>query len=268
MSDAVRDAGHELANQLSTVLALADLERRRAERGGGDTEPFATIADCVRKAASNAELLAAGSRDLRYLRAVQGESEPLLRELEELCARDGIPLIDPDTARFLSVTVSAMLASSILELGTAYGYSALCMARAQPEAGRIWTIDPDTERTRIARSFFERAGVADRIEIIEQPALDVLPKLAQRQYDVVFIDALKEEYADYLQLTLPHLKRCGLVIVDNLLWHHRVAVPEADTDEESTKAIRRFNRAFLSHPDLNAAILPIGDGVGIGAKTR
>ena len=268
MSDAVRDAGHELANQLSTVLALADLERRRAERGGGDTETFATIADCVRKAASSADVLSAGSRDLRYLRAANGESEALLKELEDLCGRDGIPLIDPDTARFLSVTVSAMLASSILELGTAYGYSALTMARAQPEAGRIWTIDPDTQRTAIARSFFERAGVADRIEIIEQHALEVLPKLAQRQYDIVFIDALKEEYADYLRLTLPHLKRCGLVIVDNLLWHHRVAVPEADTDEESTKSIRRFNRAFLSHPDLNAAILPIGDGVGIGAKTR
>lgn len=268
MSDAVREAGHELANQLSTVLALADLERRRAERAGADAETFVTIADCVRKAASSADQLSAASRDLHYLRSTHGESEPLLRELEALCARDGIPLVERDTARFLSVLVSAMLAGSILELGTAYGYSALCMARAQPETGRIWTIDPDTERTAIARGFFERAGVADRIEIIEQPALDVLPRLAQRQYDIVFIDALKEEYADYLRLTLPHLKRSGLVVVDNLLWHHRVAVPEADTDEESTKSIRRFNRAFLSHPDLNAVILPIGDGVGIGAKTR
>jgi len=268
MSDAVREAGHELANQLSTILALADLERRRAERGGGHPETFATIAECVRKAASSADTLSASARDLAYLRAVHGGSEPLLRELEELCERDGIPLIERDTARFLSVMVSAMLAGSILELGTAYGYSALCMARAQPETGRIWTIDPDKRRTAIARSFFERAGVADRIEIIDQPALEVIPKLAQRQYDIVFIDALKEEYADYLRLTLPHLKRSGLVIVDNLLWHHRVAVSEADTDEESTKSIRRFNRAVLSHPDLNAAILPIGDGVGIGAKTR
>lgn len=268
MSDAVREAGHELANQLSTILALADLERRRAERNGGDTEAFSTIADSVRKAASSADILGAPSRDLRYLRGAHGESEPLLRELEGLCEKDGIPFIERDTARFLSVMVSAMLAGSILELGTAYGYSALVMARAQPEAGRLWTIDPDKQRTSIARGFFERAGVADRIEIIEQPALDVLPKLAQRQYDIVFIDALKEEYAEYLRLTLPHLKRSGLVIVDNLLWHHRVASPEADTDEESTKSIRRFNRAFLSHPDLNAAILPIGDGVGIGAKTR
>lgn len=268
MSDATGDAGHELANRLSAVLALADLERKRAERAGGDAQALASIADLARKAASDADVLAAETRDKRYLRKAHGVSDALMRELEQLCERDGIPLVDAATGRFLSVMVSAMLAGSILELGTAYGYSALCMARAQPETGRIWTIDPDRRRTAIARSFFERAGVADRIEVIEQPALDVLPKLAQRQYDVVFIDALKEEYADYLRLTLPHVKRSGLVIVDNLLWHHRVAAPEADTDEESTKSIRRFNRAFLSHPELNAVILPIGDGVGVGAKTR
>ena len=268
MGDADREAGHELANQLSAILALAELERKRAERAGGDGRAFSSIGELARKAASHADVLAAGSRDKRYLAKAHGVSGQLLRELEELCERDGIPLVDSETARFLSVTVSAMLAGSILELGTAYGYSALCMARAQPETGRIWTIDPDERRTAIARGFFERAGVADRIEIIEQPALDVLPKLAQRQYDIVFIDALKEEYSEYLRLTLPHVKRSGLVIVDNLLWHHRVAVPEADTDEESTKSIRRFNREFLSHPDLNAVILPIGDGVGVGAKMR
>lgn len=268
MGDADRDAGHELANTLSTVLALADVERKRAERAGADGKAFASITVLAREAATHADALGAESRDKRYLRNAHGVSEALLRELEELCERDGIPLVDRDTGRFLSVMVSAMLAGSILELGTAYGYSSLCMARAQPETGRIWTIDPDRRRTEIARGFFGRAGVADRIEIIEQPALDVLPKLAQRQYDIVFIDALKEEYSDYLRLTLPHVKRSGLVIVDNLLWHHRVAVAEADTDEESTKSIRRFNREFLSHPDLNAVILPIGDGVGVGSKTR
>jgi caffeoyl-CoA O-methyltransferase len=142
------------------------------------------------------------------------------------------------------------------------------MASAQPETGRIWTIDPDRRRTAIARSFFERAGVVDRIEIIEQPALDVLPKMAQRQYDIVFIDAVKDEYVEYLRLALPHVKRSGLVIVDNLLWSHRASAPAAEGDEDSTKAIRRFNEIFLSHPDLCATILPVGDGVGVGAKVR
>ena len=269
MSDDVREAAHELSTHLSAILALADLERKRAERRGAEPpEVFTTIADAVRRAAADADVLASTSRDKAYLRSVNGAGDALLEELARLCERDGIPLVEPDTARFLEVMVSAMLAGSILELGTAYGYSALCMARAQPETGRIWTIDPDRRRTTIAREYFERAGVARRIEVIEQPALDVLPKLAQRQYDIVFIDALKEEYEDYLRLALPHIKRSGLVIVDNLLWHHRAALAEADTDEASTKAIRRFNRVFTSHPELRAVILPIGDGVGIGAKIR
>lgn len=268
MSDIVSQAGHELRGHLGAILALAQLERKRAEKSGADPSAFATIADAARKSADVLDDVGAHSRDLRYLDGLRGPSEPLLRELEELCARDDIPLIPPETARLLSVMVSGMLAGSILELGTAYGYSALVMARAQPETGRIWTVDPDHRRAAIARSFFVRAGVADRIEIIEQAALEVLPKLTQRQYDIVFIDALKEEYAEYLRLALPHVKRSGLVIVDNLLWHHRASLPEADSDAETTKSIRRFNRMFLSHPELNAAILPIGDGVGVGAKTR
>lgn len=269
MSDDIREASHELSTHLSAILALADLERKRAaKKDEAALGAFATLAEAARRAVAAADTLSAPARDKTYLHSINGRFDPLLRELEGLCERDGIPLVDPETAHFLSVMVGAMLAGSILELGTAYGYSALCMARAQPETGRIWTIDPDRQRTAIARNFFERAGVAQRIEIIEQPALEVLPKLAQRQYDIVFIDALKEEYEEYLRLALPHVKRSGLVIVDNLLWHHRAALPEADTDEASTKAIRRFNRAFTSHPELRAVILPIGDGVGVGAKIR
>lgn len=268
MSDPNRDAVHDLSNQLSTILAVADLERKKAPADTAGAAALGTICDAVRRACAAADFLATFARDSSYLRRLTADSDPLMRELEALCARDDIPAVDPDTGRFLSVMVRCMLAGSILELGTAYGYSTLCMARAQPEAGRIWTIDPDRRRTKVARSFFERAGVADRIEIIEQPALEVLPKMAQRQYDIVFIDALKEEYPDYLRAALPHVKRSGLVIVDNLLWHHRSAAPPAETDEVTTKTIRRFNEIFLSHPDLHATIVQIGDGVGVGAKVR
>jgi predicted O-methyltransferase YrrM len=268
MSDAARDAAHDLSNHLSMVLAVADLERKKAPADSAAASTFAAICDAVRRASAAAEVLVASARDRTYLRRLTADSDPLMRELEALCARDGIPAVEPDTGRFLSVMVSCMLAGSILELGTAYGYSTLCMARAQPETGRIWTIDPDRQRTQIARSYFERAGFADRIEIIEQPALEVLPKMAQRQYDIVFIDALKEEYPDYLRLALPHVKRSGLVIVDNLLWHHWAAAPPAESDELTTKTIRRFNEIFLSHPDLSATIVQVGDGVGVGAKVR
>jgi caffeoyl-CoA O-methyltransferase len=204
--------------------------------------------------------------DFEYLRRVHGEPDALMLELEARGERENIPIVSREVGRFLSVMVSSMLAGNILEIGTAYGCSTLWMARAQPETGRIWTIDPDSARTDIARSFFERAGVADRIEIMNQPALDVMRKLPKNIYDIVLIDALKEEYAAYLKLAIPLVKQSGLIIVDNLLWHHRSAAPAQPDDEETTTAIRSFNEQFLRHPALNATILPLGDGVGVGAK--
>ena len=111
-----------------------------------------------------------------------------------------------------------------------------------------------------------RAGVDDRIEIINQPALEVLGTFPQRNLDIVFIDAIKEEYADYLEAVVPMLKRSGIVVVDNLLWSGRAAAQPKASDEESTKAIRAFNKTFLNHPALDATIVPIGDGIGIGAR--
>jgi len=207
-------------------------------------------------------------RDLEYLTRIEGEPDALMLELEALGHRDGVPIVSREVGRFLSVMTSAMLAGNILELGTAYGCSTLWMARAQPEAGRIWTIDPDLARAKIARGFFERAGVADRIEMIHQPALDVLPKMQRRLFDIILIDALKEEYPRYLELSVPLLKRSGVVILDNLLWHHQAAQTPAADDPETTRAIRRVSDMLLHHPELNATILPLGDGVGVGAKIR
>ena len=204
--------------------------------------------------------------DFSYLHTLQGEPDALMLEVETLGHRDNVPIISREVGEFLSVMVSCMLAGNILELGTAYGCSTLWMARAQPETGRIWTIDPDVARTQIAREFFERAGVADRIEIINQPALDVLGRLPKNIYDIVLIDAIKEEYAAYLDAVIPLLKHSGLVIADNLLWHHRAASKPAPGEEQSTTAIRAFNEKFLHHPALNATILPLGDGVGVAAK--
>ena len=208
------------------------------------------------------------ARDLEYLRRIAGEPDDLMLELERIGERDGVPIVHREVGRFLSVMTSCMLAGNILELGTAYGCSTLWMARAQPETGRIWTIDPDVGRTKIARRFFERAGVADRIEIIHQPALDVLAKMQRRLFDIIFIDALKEEYPKYLELCVPLLKHSGLVIIDNLLWHHEAARTPLSGDPATTKGVRAVTEMLLGHPELNATVLPLGDGVGIGAKVK
>lgn len=190
----------------------------------------------------------------------------MLLELEQHGTRDGIPIVDRAAGRLLSVLVHCMQANRVLELGTAYGYSTLWMALALPPAGKIWTIDPDIERTEVAVSYFRRAEVEDQIEIINQPALEVLEWFPQRNLDIVFIDAAKTEYEAYLEAVVPMLKRSGIVVVDNLLWRGAAAAPPKKTDDAQTQAIRAFNKAFLNHPALDATIVPVGDGIGIGAR--
>jgi len=204
--------------------------------------------------------------DLDYLKRLHRNPSPLLLELEQYGHADEIPIVARETGRLLSTLVHAMQANRILELGTAYGYSTLWMALAMPPAGKIWTIDPDTERTRIALEFLSRADKADAVNVINQPALEVLPTFPVRNLDIVFIDADKTEYEAYLELVVPLLKRSGLVIVDNLLWSGQLAADPTPRDSADTRALRAFNRAFLHHPQLDATVVPVGDGVGIGAR--
>lgn len=205
-------------------------------------------------------------RDLDYLARLHRELPPLLLELEQHGTSDRIPIVDRATGRFLSTLVHAMQANRILEIGTAYGYSTLWMALAMPQKGHIWTIDPDMDRTEIAQDFFRRAGVADRIDIINQPAGEVLPTFNHRNLDIVFLDANKDGYPEYLDACVPMLKRSGLLIVDNLLWSGKSSAEPAAGDSADTLAIREFNELFLRHPQLDSTIVPVGDGVGIGAR--
>jgi predicted O-methyltransferase YrrM len=194
-------------------------------------------------------------RDLKYLERLHRNPVPLLLELEQHGRADAIPSVDRETGRFLSTLVHAMQANRILEIGTAYGYSTLWMALAMPPAGHIWTIDPDTERTAVAIDFLRRAGKFDDVSVMNQPALEILPTFPVRNLDIVFIDAIETEYAEYLELVVPLLKRSGLVIIDNLF-----------PDSAATTAIREFNKIFVNHPLLDATIVPIGDGIGIGSR--
>lgn len=177
---------------------------------------------------------------------------PLLLELEQFAHKEDIPTISRAAGRFLWVLVTGMQANRILEIGTAYGYATLWMAFAQPPLGKIWTFDPDSDRTEVARSYFQRAGEDDFIEIVNQPALEVLPIFPQRNMDIVFVDSPASVYPDYLEHCLPLVKLSGMLIFNNL------------NDERCAD----FNETFLNHPDLAATILPIGGGLGIGARKQ
>jgi len=111
--------------------------------------------------------------------------------------------------------------------------------------------------------------VADRVEIVQGAALDVLPRL-EGPFDLVYVDAVKKEYRRYLDLLLPKLRVGGLILMDNLLWKGRVAAPPEDEDEDDdvADALRAFNGYLMMHPQLQAVVLPVGDGLGVATKTK
>jgi len=203
-----------------------------------------------------------------FLSRLHRDPDPLLLEIEQLGRRDGVGIVARETGRLLSTIVAAMQANRVLEIGTAYGDATLWMARAMPPAGRIWTIDPNREHLRTADGFVTRGGLRDRVEFVSQPALDFLPTFPHRNLDVVFIDAVQDEYEAYLDLCIPLLKLSGVLIVDDLFLDGRTTRETRPDDDEHVRAMRNFSRAFVRHPQLNATILPIGDGVGIGARVR
>jgi predicted O-methyltransferase YrrM len=201
-----------------------------------------------------------------YLERLLPPRDALLREMEELARTEAIPITDPEVGRLLSVLARGSGARSILEVGTAIGYGTVWLARGAPEA-RVATIDVDPRQLDRARSFLERAGALDRVELIAGAALDVLPRL-QGPYDLIFIDAVKEEYRRYLDLSLPKLRVGGMLIFDNLLWAGHVAEPPEGEEDSRADALRAFNGYLMMHPQLSAVLLPLGDGVGLATKTK
>jgi predicted O-methyltransferase YrrM len=197
-----------------------------------------------------------------YLDQLLPASDPLVAEMEAYAAEHRVPIADREVARFLEITARTTGARKALEIGMAIGYSVVHLARGMGEQGLIVTIDPSDEMIRAASGYLERAGVRDRVKIERGKALDVMPRL-EDTFDLLFIDAVKEEYKQYLDLGLQRLRTGGVVIVDNLLWGGKVA---ADDTESSTVALREFNHYFVNHPQLRAEVLPVGDGLGYAVK--
>jgi predicted O-methyltransferase YrrM len=127
--------------------------------------------------------------------------------------------------------------------------------------GKVVTIEPNDDMINAATVFLKRANLFEHVQIERGKALDVMP-LLRDTFDLLYIDAVKEEYAQYLDRGLPLLRQGGVVIVDNLLWGGRVAQPAGPNDDDSTRALREFNRYFMKHPQLRSEILSVGDGLG------
>lgn len=201
-----------------------------------------------------------------YLDQLPPPSTGLFAEMEGYAAEHRVPIADREVASFLEITARAIQARRVLECGMAIGYSVIHLARGMAEDGLVITIDPSGEMIKAAEGYFMRARVRDRVRIEKGYALEVIPRLHET-FDLVFIDAVKEEYQGYLDLALPKLRDGGVVIVDNLLWGGQVAGEIRSPDQKSsTEALREFNQYFVNHPQLRAEVLPVGDGLGYGVK--
>jgi predicted O-methyltransferase YrrM len=201
-----------------------------------------------------------------YLERLLPPRDPILAEMEAVAAAEDIPISDPEVGRLLEVLARASGARTVVEVGTAIGYGTLCLARGALEA-RVLSIDTDPARLARARAYLERAGVMDRVELIEGPALEVLQRLPG-PIDLAYVDAVKTEYRRYLDFLLPRVRVGGLLVFDNLLWKGRVAEPPEEEDDREADALRAFNGYLMIHPQLRASLLPLGDGVGLATKTK
>jgi len=199
-----------------------------------------------------------------YLDHLLPQGDQLLTEMEVYAAKHNVPIADREVATFIEITARASGAKRALEIGMAIGYSVVHLARGMGQGSQVVTIEPNDQMISAASGYLERAGLMDRVRIERGKALDVMPRLNET-FDLLFIDAVKEEYKQYLDLGLPRLRSGGVVIVDNLLWGGRVA---SDDTEASTVALRDFNPYFINHPQLRAVVLPVGDGLGYAVKHK
>jgi caffeoyl-CoA O-methyltransferase len=204
----------------------------------------------------------------RYIAEHAVREPEILRELR--AATSSLPnagmQIGADQGQFLALLVQAMGARNCLEIGTFTGYSALAVALAMPENGRIVCCDISEEWTAIGRPFWEKAGVDRKIDLRIGPALRTLDELKKetQSFDFVFIDADKTNYANYYEACLPMLRPGGILAVDNTLWSGWVA--DRGHHDDVTVALRKFNDKLHTDDRVEIALLPLGDGVTLALK--
>jgi predicted O-methyltransferase YrrM len=202
-----------------------------------------------------------------YLADLRGQPDPVLAEMEERGAREGIPIVVPETGGLLHVLALCRGARRIVEVGTAIGVSTLYLARALPEDGVVVSFEIDPERQAAAREYLERAGVLDRTDLRLQDAREGLEAL-EGPFDMAFIDGVKTQYGEYFDALLPLLGPRAVLAVDNVLMSGTVAEGRGDghwSDEQIARA-RDFNRRLLDHRELVGTLTPVGDGVLVAVR--
>ena len=200
----------------------------------------------------------------QYIYDLLPPRDEVLTEMEVEAARRKIPIVGPAVGRLFRLLARISGARTVFEMGSAIGYSTIWWARGLGREGKVVYTDGDPKNADQARRNFERAGVAERIQIRTGEALEILSEHKPESLDIIFNDVDKEDYPRVFRLAVPRLKPGGLFVSDNVLWHGRVA--EKQPELASTRAIQEFNRMLYSSRELFSVIIPLRDGVAVAVK--
>ena len=203
-----------------------------------------------------------------YLVAHHSDRDPVARELQvETEKLGGIALmqIAPEQGAFMALLTKAIGAREAVEVGTFTGYSALCVARALPADGKLLCCDINEQWTSIGKRHWQKAGVADKIELRLGPGVETLRALpADRRFDIAFIDADKTNYRHYYEEILKRLRPNGLILIDNVLWSGSIIDPS--NNGEDTVALRALNEFIVGDTRVESVMLSVSDGLTIVRK--
>jgi predicted O-methyltransferase YrrM len=197
----------------------------------------------------------------KYLLELTAVEDDALRAARERASAGGMPPVSADTGAVLTLIARMTGAMNVVEVGSGAGYSGIWLARGLAEGGTLTTIEADPQHQRLAKESYRDAGVSGRVRSILGGALDVLPRLSDGGYDLVFIDAAKDEYPAYLDHALRLVAPGGVILADNVLWSGRVA--DSAATDPATEGLRDYNRRITEDERLHSVVLTIGDGLAL-----
>ncbi|KAI3721651.1 hypothetical protein L2E82_32668 [Cichorium intybus] len=217
----------------------------------------------------NKQVIAVTPRIYDYL-LTNVREPPILRQLREETAsmRGSQMQVSPDQAQLLTMIVQILGAKRCIEVGVYTGYSSLAVALVLPESGVLVACERDMTSLEVAKRYYEQAGVSHKVDVRHGLAVDTLNSMIENgegcSYDFAFVDAEKRMYHEYFELLLKLVRVGGVIVIDNVLWHGKVADPLVL--DKKTESIRSFNRALMEDERVSISMVPVGDGMTICRK--
>ena len=202
----------------------------------------------------------------RYLESYRKKEDKLILEMEEFADENSIPILEWHAIEFIEKLILINRPKRVLEIGTAIAYSTIRIARCLAKSASIYTIEKSKDNIELAAKYINKSGESKKIKLIHGNALNILPQM-DKKFDFIFLDADKQDYKRLFDYSMLLLKKGGIIIVDNVLWHGYTASANVPAKyKTSTRHIRDFNKIFILQQNLDSTILPIGDGLGFGIK--